>query len=79
MSYDPIEAASEAMRAAFDAAEQVALLLDRHWGDSGDDAVTIYDWCDTLEALAAQIRRELGEPRMKLPSGGLVPRPKAGG
>lgn len=71
------DAASEAMRAAFDAAEQVALLLDRHWGDSGDDADMIQEWRATLEGLVLEIRDALGEPRMKLPSGGLVPRPKA--
>lgn len=74
---DRQDAASDAMRAAFDAAEQVALLLDRHWGDSGDDADMIHDWRATLESLVYDIRETLGEPRMKLPSGGLVPRPKA--
>lgn len=73
----PTDDASEAMREAFHAAEQVEMLLDRHWGDSGDDADMIDAWRDTLEALAAEIKREIGEPRMKLPSGGLVPRPKA--
>lgn len=71
--------ASLAMRAAFDAAEQVALLLDRHWGDSGDDADMIHEWRATLEGMMYDIRDTLGEPRVKLPSGGLVPRPKAGG
>ena len=74
---DRQDAASDAMRAAFDAAEKVALLLDRHWGDSGDDADMIHDWRATLESLVYDIRETLGEPRMKLPSGGLVPRPKA--
>ena len=69
--------ASEAMREAFAIAEQVAMLLDRHWGDSGDDPDMINNWRDTLEAVAAEIKREIFEPRMKLPSGGLVPRPKA--
>ena len=69
--------ASDAMREAFHAAEQVEMLLDRHWGDSGEDADMIDAWRDTLEALAAEIRREIGEPRMKLPCGGLVPRPRS--
>ena len=76
MSEHKKEDASLAMRAAFDAAEQVELLLDRHWGDSGDDPDMIHEWRATLEALAAEIKRELGEPRMKLPGGGLVPRPR---
>lgn len=70
------EDATLAMQEAFEAAEQVAMLMDRHWGDSGDDADMIDAWRDTLERLAAQIKREIGEPRMKLPSGGLVPRPR---
>lgn len=78
MSYRQ-DAASDAMRAAFAAAEQVALLLDRHWGDSGDDAGMIHEWRATLEDMMHDIRDTLGEPRMKLPSGGLVPRPKAKG
>lgn len=71
------DAAYEAMNAAFRAAERVEMLLDRHYGDNGTDADMIDAWRDTLERLAAQIKREIGEPRMKLPSGGLVPRPKA--
>jgi hypothetical protein len=58
------------------AAEQVEMLLDRHWGDSGTDADMIGAWQDTLEALAREIRREIGEPRVRLPNGGLVPRPE---
>lgn len=77
MSEHKREDATLAMRAAFDAAEQVALLLDRHWGDSGDDADMIHEWRATLEDLVHDIRDTLGEPRMKLPCGGLVPRPKA--
>jgi hypothetical protein len=51
------------------------MLLDRHWGDAGSDAVTVYDWRDILNALAAQIRRELGEPKERCPvSGGLFSR-----
>lgn len=73
---DRQDAASEAMRDAHHAAEQVEMLLDRHWGDAGSDAEMVNDWRDTLEALAAEIKREIGEPRMKLPSGGLVPRPR---
>lgn len=73
----PTDDASEAMRDAHHAAEQVEMLLDRYWGDAGSDADMVNDWRDTLEALAAEIKREIGEPRMKLPGGGLVPRPKA--
>ena len=68
--------ASEAMREAFANAELVCALLDRHWGDSGDDADMIHDWRATLESLVYDIRKTLGEPRMKLPCGGLVPRPR---
>lgn len=68
--------AYEAMNAAFHAAEQVEMLLDRHYGDSGTDPDMIDAWRDTLEALAAEIKREIGEPRMRLSGGGLVPRPR---
>jgi hypothetical protein len=70
------DAAYEAMHAAFHVAEQVGMLLDRHYGDNGTDPDMIDAWRDTLEALAAEIKREIGEPRMKLPGGGLVPRPR---
>lgn len=73
----PTDDASEALREAFHAAEQVEMLLDRHWGDAGDDADMIDAWRDTLEALAAEIKREIGEPRIRLPSGGLVPAPRS--
>ena len=75
-NHDKHEAASEAMCEAMHAAEQVEMLLDRHWGDSGTDADMIGAWQDTLEALAREIRREIGEPRIRLPNGGLVPRPE---
>lgn len=65
-----------AMNAAFHAAEQVELLLDRHYGDNGTDPDMIHEWRATLEALAAEIKREIGEPRIRTPSGGLVPRPR---
>ena len=75
-NYDKHEAAYEAMCEAMHAAEQVEMLLDRHWGDSGTDADMIAAWQDTLEALAREIRREIGDPRVRLPNGGLVPRPE---
>jgi hypothetical protein len=75
-NHDKHEAAYEAMCEAMHAAEQVEMLLDRHWGDSGTDADMIGAWQDTLEALAREIRREIGEPRVRLPNGGLVPRPE---
>ena len=75
-NHDKRDDASEAMRAAFAAAEDVLGLMDRHWDDSGDDADMIATWQDTLEALAREIRREIGEPRIKTASGGLVPAPK---
>jgi hypothetical protein len=76
MSEHKREDATLAMREAFEAAEQVAMLMDRHWGDAGDDADMIEEWRYTLERLAAQIKREIGEPRMRLSGGGLVPRPR---
>lgn len=75
-NHDKHEAAYEAMHEALAAAEQVAGLMDRHWGDSGTDPDMIAAWQDTLEALAREIKREIGAPRMKLPNGGLVPRPE---
>ena len=69
--------AYDAMNAAFAAAEQVELLLDRHYGDSGTDPDMIREWRATLEGLALEIRDALGEPRVRLPGGGLVPRSKA--
>jgi hypothetical protein len=73
---DNHEAAYEAMCKALHAAEDVMGLMDRHWGDSGDDADLITAWQDTLESLAREIRREIGEPRIRTASGGLVPAPK---
>jgi hypothetical protein len=73
---DKRDDASEAMREAFHAAEDVLGLMDRRWDDSGDDADMIHAWQDTLEALAREIRREIGEPRIRTASGGLVPAPK---
>lgn len=65
--------ADAAMTAAFDTAERVAMLLDRHLGDNGDDAEMIEGWTDTLCQLETEILRTLGHPRIRLPSGGLVP------
>jgi len=75
-NHDKHEAAYEAVGDAMLAAEDVMGLLDRHWGDSGTDADMIAAWQDTLEALAREIRREIGDPRVRLPNGGLVPAPK---
>lgn len=72
MTTCPTDAASEAMRDAHHAAEQVEALLDRYWGDAGDDADMVNAWRDTLESLAREIRQELGEPKERLPGGGLV-------
>ncbi len=74
MSNCPTDAASEAMRDAHHAAEQVEMLLDRYWGDAGSDPEMVQGWHDTLEALAREIRRELGEPSERMPSGGLAKR-----
>lgn len=68
----PTDAASEAMRDAHHAAEQVEALLDRYWGDAGSDPDMVNAWRDTLDALASQILREIGEPKDRLPGGGLV-------
>jgi hypothetical protein len=75
-NHDKHEAAYEAMCEALHAAEDVMGLMDRHWGDSGTDLDMIASWHDTLEAVAREIKREIGEPRVRLPDGGLVPRPK---
>ena len=74
-NHDKHEAAYEAMCEAMHAAEDVMGLMDRHWGDSGTDADMIAAWQDTLEALAREIRREIGDPRVRLPNEGLVPSP----
>ena len=75
-NHDKHEAAYEAMCKAMHAAENVTTLMDRHWGDSGTDADLILMWYDMLEDLASEIRREIGDPRVRLPNGGLVPRPE---
>jgi hypothetical protein len=74
MSEYPTDDASEAMRDAHAAAENVARLLDRYWGDAGSDPEIVRGWRDMLTALAFEIERELGEPAERLPSGGLVKR-----
>jgi hypothetical protein len=76
-NHDKHEAAYEAMHGALAAAEVVAGLLDRHWGDNGTDLDLIESWQGRLEALAFEIKRELGAPRMRLSNGGLVPRPES--
>lgn len=74
MGQDRTQAADIAVTVAFDAAERVAMLLDRHFGDAGDDLDVIEGWSHQLHMLEADILRTLGEPRIRLPSGGLVPR-----
>lgn len=76
MGHDRTLDADAAMTAAFDTAERVAKLLDRHFGDNGDDAEVIERWDHTLHQLEVEILRTLGEPRTRLPGGGLVPRNK---
>jgi hypothetical protein len=73
--YDKHEAADTAMHKAFDAAEVVALLLDRHIYDNGDDAALIEGWEARLRQLAREIHAALGAPRIRLRNGGLVPDP----
>ena len=75
-NHDKHEAAYEAMCSAMHAAEDVMGLMDRHWGDSGTDPDMILHWVDQLRDLAREIKREIGAPRMRLPNGGLVPRPE---
>jgi vacuolar-type H+-ATPase catalytic subunit A/Vma1 len=71
--HDRYEAADTAMHRAFDAAERVAVLLDRYAYDNGDDAAPIEGWTDRLRQLEREIVATLGEPRRRLPCGGLVP------
>lgn len=71
--HDRHEAADMAMWDAFDAAERVAVLLDRHSYDNGDDAAPIEAWTYVLRQLEREIVATLGEPRRRLPCGGLVP------
>jgi hypothetical protein len=75
-SHDKHEAAHEAMCKALHAAENVMGLLDRHWGDCGTDPDMILHWVDQLRDLAREIKKEIGVPRIRLPNGGLVPRPE---
>jgi len=69
LSYD----ADVAMCEAFAAAERVIVLLDRHAGDNGDDPAPIGAWTYVLRQLEREIVKTLGEPRRRLPGGGLVP------
>jgi hypothetical protein len=71
--HDRHEAADAAMHKAFDAAEVVAMLLDRHNYDNGDDAALIEGWTSHLRQLAREIHAALGAPRTRLLCGGLVP------
>ncbi len=74
MSEYPTDDASEAMRDAHAAAENVARLLDRYWGDAGSDPIVVREWRDMLTTLAFKIERELGEPSERMPCGGLMKR-----
>jgi hypothetical protein len=75
-NHDKHEATYEVMSVALAAADDVMSLLDRHWGDCGTDPAMILQWVDQLRDLAFDIRDSLGEPRVRLPNGGLVPAPK---
>jgi hypothetical protein len=55
------------------AAEDVVGLCDRHAGDWGDDPARLRPLLARLEQIYADIRAELGEPRVRL-AGGLVPK-----
>lgn len=68
--------ADEAMHGLFAAVEALMTLTDRHCGDNGADAALIEGWADRTHALCKEIRAVLGEPRVRTPSGGLVPAPK---
>ncbi len=65
-------AADDARRAALAALDDLGALLNRHDGDSGEDAALIEAWTDTITGLADEVRAVLGEPRVRL-AGGLVP------
>lgn len=58
-----VEAADHARRQAFAQAETLTALLDRHAGDSGDDADAIEAITADIEALVGKVRALLGEPR----------------
>lgn len=70
--HDRAAEADDAMRDAFTSADALAALLDRHDGDSGDDAALIESWAERIDALAAEVRARLGEPRV-MRNGALVP------
>ena len=74
MSEYPTDDASMAMRGAQEAADNVARLLDRYWGDAGSDPDLIDGWRERLTALAFEIVREIGEPAERTAGGGLVKR-----
>jgi hypothetical protein len=78
MAHDKHEAADTAMWRALDAAERVAMMLDRHAYDSGDDPEVIQAWTERLLQLEREIVETLGEPRKRLPSGALMPVLKLG-
>ncbi len=64
--------ASEAMRDLLSTVEALAMLTDRHDGDSGADAALIEGWTERVEKLCEEVRAQLGEPRV-LRHGVLVP------
>lgn len=67
----PAELADEACRDALSEAEQLAALLDRHDGDSGEHADAIESIGGRIAALVVEVRTLLGEPRT-MRSGRLV-------
>jgi hypothetical protein len=68
------ERADTAMTAAFDAAERVMVLLDRHAGFSGDNPDVIETWENRLRQLEREIVEAIGEPpvMVRLACGGMV-------
>lgn len=66
------DAADAAMAAAHAAAERVAALLDRHYGDAGDNPEAVRDIADRLTVLEREIFEQFGEPMVRF-AGGLVP------
>jgi hypothetical protein len=66
------DTADEAMRRLYSTVEALAMLTDRHRGDSGADADMIDGWDTLLESVAEAIRTHLGEPRI-IRHGVLVP------
>lgn len=68
----PREEADDAARIAFCDAEALAAILDRHAGDSGENAAAIYSIAGRIADLTEEVRVLLGEPRV-MRNGSLVP------